>query len=373
MYADHLVRPWFDRVLDALPEPVVFDAHTHIGEHDPSGFTARLDELLECLEAVDARAAVFPLAEPDGYRKANLACLEAAAQHGERLTAFLRLTPGVSRAVVEEGLAAGARGVKLHLTSDGFAVDDPGLEDVYEVAHERRLPVIVHAGPEGGSVGHQALEICARWPGLRLILAHCALTDIGWLWRHVEEAPNLFFDTAWWTPAHLLALFRLVPPGRILNASDLPYSTPVSQTLSTARCAWQAGLDRDQIAAVVGGQFARIVESAEPFELGPPPVAEIRTPGPLLEAISTNLLLTLEAMQRGEEPGVPLTVARHACRVGDDDPDADVIASVRHLLELYAEHGRLIPQRNQFLPGWDLISAAAVVARTPAAPLPSDG
>jgi uncharacterized protein len=129
------------------------------------------------------------------------------------------------------------------------------------------------------------------------VLAHCALTDLGWLWRHVGDAPNLFFDTAWWTPAHLLALFRLVPPGRILNASNLPYSTPVSHTTTTVRCAWQAGLDPDQIAAVIGGQFARLVETAEPLDLGPPPVAEPLPPGPLLEVISSNLLAALEPMQ----------------------------------------------------------------------------
>jgi len=371
MYADHLVQPWLECLLDRLPSRDVFDAHTHIGGHDPSGFTARLDELLESLDAIDARAAVFPLAEPSGYQKANLVCAEAAAQNKHRLTAVLRLTPDEGRhGLLDEGLAAGARGIKLHLTSDGFELDDARLGGVYEVADHRRLPVTVHAGPEGDSIGRQALHICARWPGLRMVLAHCALTDLSWLWRHVDEAPNLFFDTAWWTPAHLLTLFRCVPPGRILNASDLPYSTPVSHTLTTVRCAWQAGLDPNQIAAVIGGQFARLVDAAEPLELGPPPTAESRPPGPLLEVISTNLLATLEAMQRGHEPGVPLTVARHACRVPDDDPDAQVIASIVRLLDLYEEHRDRIPQRNQYLPGWDLISAAATVARTPAAPLP---
>ena len=370
MYADHLVQPWLDRLLDELPDRTVFDAHTHVGEHDPSGFTARLGELLESLDAIDARAAVFPLAEPDGYREANRACVQAAADHPERLTAIIRLTPDEPRAMLEHGLAAGARGIKLHLTSDGFTLDDPRLEWAYEVADERALPVIVHAGPEGSSIGHQALEVCARRPGLRLVLAHCALTDLGWIWRHVDDVPNLFFDTSWWTPAHLLTLFRLVPPGRILNGSDLPYSTPVSHTLATARCAWQAGLDPGQISSVIGGQLTRIVESAEPLDLGPPPTMEARAPGPLLEVVSSNLLAALEPMQRGEEPGTPLTVARHACRVADDDPDADVVASVVRLLDLYEEHRQRIPRRNHFQPGWDLISAAATVARTPAAPLP---
>jgi hypothetical protein len=370
MYADHLVQPWLDRLLDDLPDRRVFDSHTHVGEHDPSGFSARLEELLESLELIDARAAVFPLTEPEGYRKANLACAEAAARHGDRLTAIVRLTPDEPSGLLAECLDAGARGIKLHLTSDEFELQDPRLEPAFEVANERVLPVIVHAGPEGGSIGHEVLRICARWPGLRVIMAHCGLTDLGWMWRHVDETPNLFFDTAWWTPAHLLALFRLVPPGRILSGSDLPYSTPVSHTLTTARCAWQAGLDRDQIGSVIGGQLTRLVDSAEPLDLGGPPTAERRTPGPLLEVVSSSLLATLEGMQRGDEPGVPLTVARHACRVADDDPDADVLASVVRLLDLYEEHREHLPQRNQFAPGWDLISAAATVARTPAAPLP---
>src|SRR3954453_11892599 len=93
MYADQLVHPWLECLLDRLPARDIFDAHTHIGEHDPSGFSACLDELLESLDAVDARAAVFPLTEPSGYRKANLACVEAAAQNEHRLAAVVRLTP----------------------------------------------------------------------------------------------------------------------------------------------------------------------------------------------------------------------------------------------------------------------------------------
>ncbi len=212
--------------------------------------------------------------------------------------------------------------------------------------------------------------MCERWPGLRLVLAHCGLSDLGQLHRHVPEVPNLFFDTSWWTPAHLMALFRLVPPGRVLAASDLPYSTPVSALMSTGRCAWQAGLDPDQVASVLGGQATRILDGDEPLDLGPPPSREARELGPFLEMASSNLLAALEAMQRGLEPEVPLTVARHACDVPGDDPDAPVLASVLRLLDLYEEHHARLPRRNGFTPGWDLVSAAAVVARTPAAPLP---
>jgi uncharacterized protein len=371
MYADDLLRPWLECLLEQVPGARIFDAHTHIGEHDPSGFTATLDELLHSLEAVDGRAAVFPLAETDGYREANLVCARAAADNSDRLTAFARITPDERPTeLLEEALAAGARGVKLHLSSDSFELSDDRLDSVYDIAHERCLPVVVHAGPELTGLGAAPLKVCSRWPGLRLILAHCALTDLGPLSRQLADIPNLFFDTSWWAPANLLALMKLVPPGRILSASDLPYSTPLSAAMNSIRCAWQGGLTAAQIRSVTGAQFARLVDAQEPLDLGPPPADEAPVTGPLLEVVSTNLLTSLEVMQRGHEPGVPLSVARHACTVLEDDPQAPVLASVMRLLDLYEEHEGRLPHRNQFRPGWDLISAAAFVARTPAAPLP---
>jgi len=369
VYADHLVLPWYDRVVEDLPDAPVFDAHTHLGAHDPSSITATYDELVTAVDVARARALVFPLSEPDGYREANAACIDAAARSDGRLTALVRVVPDEVDAV-EDHLAAGARGIKLHLSSDEVSLDDPRLEPALAAADERRLPVVVHAGPEVSSTGRSVLATCERWSGLRLVLAHCGLSDLGRLHRRVQDVDNLFFDTSWWTPAHLMALFRLVPPGRVLAASDLPYSTPVSGLMSTARCAWQAGLDPTQVASVLGAQAARLVDGLEPLDVGGAPSQEARPVGPFLEVASTNLLAALEGMQRGLEPEVPLTVARHACDVAEDDPDAEVLASVLQLLDLYEEHRERLPRRNSFTPGWDLVSAAAVVARTPAAPLP---
>lgn len=370
MYADELLRPWFAQAIERFPGLAIFDAHNHVGENDPSGFTATLEELEGSLAMTGGRSVVMPAAEPDGYREPNKGCAAAAARN-DRLTAFTRLTPDDEPAdLLADGLAAGARGVKLHGASDDFELEDPRLDEVYRVADAERLPVLVHAGPELRSVGAPALRICHRHPGLRMILAHCALTDLGWIWKHVPETPNLFFDTSWWTPAHLMALFRVVPPGRILLGSDLPYASPLSGALATVRCAWQAGLGEDQVRSVAGGQLARLVNRDEPADLGSPPAQERSVPGPLLEILSSSLLIALEALQRGTSPGVPLTLARRGCDIAADVPDARVIGSVGRLLDLYDEHHAHLPQRNQFRPGRDLVAAAALLARTPAAGCP---
>jgi hypothetical protein len=68
-----------------------FDAHTHIGANDPDGFKQTPAELMDVLSRVDARAAVFPMHEPDGYPAANDAALAAAEASNGRLYAFARI------------------------------------------------------------------------------------------------------------------------------------------------------------------------------------------------------------------------------------------------------------------------------------------
>ena len=371
IYAEALLRPWYDALARETPGLALLDAHTHVGTRDPGGFTATTEELLGSLRLCGARAVVFPMVEPGGYREPNLRCAREAAASGGVLTAFARLAPDQEpAAMLAKALAAGARGIKLHPFGDGFDLLDPRLEGVFSLAHERRLPVVLHAGPELGSIGATVLSLCGRFPGMRVVMAHCALTDLMWLWRHVPATPNLFFDTSWWSVEHVMALLRLVPPGRILLASDLPYGTPLQAAVCTLRCAVQAGLDADQLRCVAGGQLARLLAGEDPLELGPAPAQEARAMSPVLDVLTSSLYSVLEPMQRGADPGTALDVVRHACRVADDDPDADVVASVRHLLDLYDERRGSLRRRNQFTPGRDLVLAAAFVARTPAAPLP---
>lgn len=368
MYADHLLTPW----LEALPRPRLFDCHTHIGDRDPSGFTATLPQLLETLTAADARAAVFPLKEPEGYGEANLRCIQAARDDPDRLVAFARVD-AADRPLASalQALEAGARGIKLHPSSDEFAIDDPRLAGVWRLADERTLPVIVHAGPEVEGVGETALALCDRYPGARLILAHAALTDLNWIWREVDARPNLFFDTSWWGPTHVMAMFALLPPGRILSASDLPYCTSLSGALTTIRCGLQAGLSAEQLELVMGRQFERLVDGGEPLDGGPAPDGAHAPVDVLLERVYVTLLTGVEAMQRGEDPGNAVTVARHACKVPADYADLAVVESVVALLDLYEAHHEQLPHQNQYAPGWDLVAAAAIVARTPRAPVPA--
>jgi uncharacterized protein len=364
--------PWYARLREEIPDLEPLDAHTHIGSNDPDGYRCSREQLMTALERIDARAFVFPMHEPEGYPAANDMVIEEAAGSDGRLFALCRLDPhDDAPAEAERALERGARGIKLHPRAESFTLDHPGLAPVFALADERRLPVMVHAGRGIPALGRHALEATGRHPGMRLILAHAGISDLSWIWREAPDHPNLFFDTSWWSPADLQALFALVPPGQILMASDAPYGSPVWATVMSARNALQTGLDADQTRAVVGGQALRLVKGEEPLDLGPAPGPDHLSRDPLLDRVYSFLMSAIGQAFNGVEPAETLALVRLACDVGDDAPQAEVCRWVLELLdqrERYSPEGDGRPAR--FAPGLHFVVAALGIVRTPDVPLP---
>ena len=50
MYAQHLLMPWAQAILEHADRPSPFDAHVHVGLHDPAGLLATADEVLAALD-----------------------------------------------------------------------------------------------------------------------------------------------------------------------------------------------------------------------------------------------------------------------------------------------------------------------------------
>ena len=373
MYPDGGILPWLERLREEVPGVQMLDAHTHLGSNDPDGYSCASAELIAALERIDARAIVFPMQEPDGYPPANDMILEEAAAADGRLIPFCRLNPHEGAvAEARRCLEAGARGIKLHPRAERFTLDHPSLRDVFALADENGVPVLCHAGRGIAALGRHAADACGRYPGMRLILAHAGISDLAWIWRAAGDHPNLFFDTAWWSPADLQALFALVPPGQILMASDAPYATPAYGATMAMRHALQIGLDHDQVRAVVGGQAARLVAREEPLDLGPARGPERIPRDPLLERVHAYLLNAIGQMFNGLDAGETLALAQLACEVGDDAPQAPVC---RLILGLIEEQSRYRPDDDsgrprRFTPGLQLIVAAAGLARTPDVALP---
>jgi len=369
VYADDELRPW----IEALPDVDYFDAHTHTGTNDPDGYRVTAEQLLEGLDVVDARAVVFTMHEPGGYSGANDRVIAEAEASGGRLVPFCRLDPNSDPvAEAERCLERGARGIKLHPRAEQFTLDHPEVERLFALADERRLPILVHAGRGIPALGRHAYELTGRYPNARAILAHAGVSDLAWLWRHADERPNLLYDTSWWTVADFMALFSLVPPGRILIASDAPYGSPAGGFLYAMRCALQAGLDPAQIECVAGRQIERVIAGEDLIDAGPAPGPPSKAPDLLLDRVHEYLHTAVSRMLMGQLSEEYVGLARLACEVGDDAPQAPVAQSILALIDRYERFVEQYPPRDGLpTPGIQILLAASVVSRTPDVALPA--
>ena len=276
-----LVTPWFELMREQIPGIELFDAHTHLGANDPDGMSQTPERLLDTLAAAHARGAfVFPMHEPGGYPPANDMVIAAAAQAGGKLTPFCRVDPNTGRAreEAERALNAGARGIKLHPRAEQFTLDHPALRELGALAHERRLPILIHAGRGIPALGIHAVQLAGEFPQARIILAHAGICDLSWIWRVAPDHPNLLFDTSWWMPADLQALFSLVPPGQILFASDAPYGAAALSAVFQMRIAQQAGLSAAQLRCIASEQSLRIAAGGRCWARGRPSASTSRLP-----------------------------------------------------------------------------------------------
>src|SRR3954451_23989468 len=290
-----LMRPWLDATLSAVPEPDIFDAHTHTGSNDPDGMKASLEELTEMLDTVGTRgAAFFTMHEPDGYPEANDRVLAEAERSGGRLVPFCRVNPHDNApAEARRALDLGARGIKLHPRAEEFTLDHPQVAELFEIAEQRNVPMLIHAGRGIPALGRHVVQHAERHPGARVILAHAGICDLAWIWRSAAEHPNVFFDTAWWNPADLITLFSLVPPSQILYGSDAPYGRPFLSATLAVRCGLQAGLSAEQMRGVMGGQLDRLLAGEPPLDLGSPNGTGAAEPDRLCGRVGSSLVFSV--------------------------------------------------------------------------------
>jgi uncharacterized protein len=252
----------------------LFDAHTHVGT-DIDGFVGPVDDLLEIMDRYDVRRAfTFCLDEPDrhpAFRAANDRTLAAAEASGGRLIPFVRLDLAVEPiAEARRCLDAGARGIKLHPRAQGFLLNDDRLAPVFELAAERRVPILIHGGRGLPPIAEALKRLVDANPDAQLIIAHGGIADLAALSEAFAERPNVFFDTSVWSPIDLLDVFHRFSPEQALYASDYPYGQQPTSLLMAIKVARLAGLDDEQLLDVLGRTAGKIA-AGEPTPAPTPP------------------------------------------------------------------------------------------------------
>src|SRR5919198_5593706 len=199
------MQSWAGELRRDLPAGVdIFDAHVHLGT-DIDGFRGSYDELERLQREYGiSRAFVFCLDEPDrhpSFRAANDRTLAFAEQSEGRLIPFARLD--LSEGPVEEArrsLDRGHRGIKLHPRAQRFLLNDERLAPVFELAAERRVPILIHGGRGLPPIADHLARLVERYPEAQLIIAHGGIADLAALAARFAGKAGGFFRTSGWGP-----------------------------------------------------------------------------------------------------------------------------------------------------------------------------
>lgn len=217
------------------------------GDHDRTPSVAQVAEyyrerqIAAVVFTVDAHTA---LGHPALSSEAIIA---AAADHDDVLIPFASVDPrdGASAAArLRDLAAAGARGLKLHPSLQGFVPNDPAYYPLYEAATELALPVVFHTGQTGigaGLPGGRGIklrysdpmlvdDVAADHPALTIVLAH---PSVPWQDAAISMAThksNVFIDLSGWSPryfpAQLVRAANSLLKRKVLFGSDYPMITP---------------------------------------------------------------------------------------------------------------------------------------------------
>ncbi len=174
---------------------------------------------------------IFSVAtKPSQVRSINTFIADMVNKHSSRFIGLGTLHPDSDdiEAEVEELIALGLRGVKLHPDIQGIAVDDERCERIYR-ACEGKIPVLLHAGDDryDYSNPNRIKTVLQRHSKLTVIAAHLGGYSV---WeqasKELSSYSNLFVDCssslAMLTPEKATQIIRRYGAARVLFATDFP-------------------------------------------------------------------------------------------------------------------------------------------------------
>ena len=243
---------------------------------NPKAKMATAEDLVGSMEKRSiAQSVVFGFPWVDGglLREANDYVFEAAAEHGEKLAAFVTVNPSDRRGTEEEltkSRKARVRGIgELMPDGNGWRLGDiEMMRAVSEFAIEKKLPVLTHVSEpyghayagKGKTHGGEVLALAEAFPEMVIVCAHWG----GGLFFYelqsevAKTLTNVYYDTSASCFIYGNKIYEVaaaIAPGKVLFGSDYP-TCPVERQMRAIR---EAGIGEEVKAGMMGGNAERLL------------------------------------------------------------------------------------------------------------------
>jgi predicted TIM-barrel fold metal-dependent hydrolase len=213
---------------ESLAEYGIIDMHAHLMMDAVPWGEEPADHLVRAMDQSGVRKSFVSSLARSGFRMeaCNEVMYEALQKYPDRLLGYVYIWPGDPKAVraeAEQRLAQGFSGIKM-LVLMGYPYVYPGYAPAFEIANERRLPVLLHT--YGGQAGLDDVpELAERYPDANFVLAHAGAQQVEHHIRIAGQTRNTYMElcTSSATYRAVETLFENVPLERIVwGADDIP-------------------------------------------------------------------------------------------------------------------------------------------------------
>jgi predicted TIM-barrel fold metal-dependent hydrolase len=183
-----------------LPFSDIIDMHGHLGRCNFAIPDTAAASMVAVMDRLGIRSTVCSHMQSWGAdaSRGNREVLDAMRAFPGRILGYVSVWPWPEAEVRAEAahcLDAGFTGIKVH-NSQGFAYTHASYVPMYEMADERRLPVLFHVWGED-RVFAEIAEIADRYPNTNILMAHSGAANVEGYIRMATEHANVHLDLAY--------------------------------------------------------------------------------------------------------------------------------------------------------------------------------
>jgi predicted TIM-barrel fold metal-dependent hydrolase len=203
--------------------------------------THTVPNLLREMRDLEIRSSVLLAIDLPAISQNARTYLEVSRPHPE-LVCYGSVHPfslGMARKL-DQQVALGARGIKLHPATQMIRPDHPRAMELYGLCGERGLPVLFHCGPVGiePAAGRRRSQVrlyeapIREHPGTTFVLGHSGALQFEEALALARRYENVWLETASQSLSVVRRIAHEAPSERILLGSDWPF---YSQAMSIAK------------------------------------------------------------------------------------------------------------------------------------------
>jgi predicted TIM-barrel fold metal-dependent hydrolase len=246
-----------------LADVEVIDLHGHLGRCTVPVPDLTVETHMRVMDRIGVDCAVVSHTHCMSWDPAegNEEVLRAMRAFPGRLLGYITLWPGDARAVQQETelrLRQGFTGIKLH-NANGFRYTDAGYAPAFALAHERRLPVLLHTWGDDASF-EDVRALAPRYPEAAFLLAHAGVIAEDKYIALARDFPNVYLDpTISRTPRGLWErLVGAVGAEKLTWGSDAIFYSMAPHPGKVAG----AKISEDDQRLILGGNARRLLDRA---------------------------------------------------------------------------------------------------------------